>query len=152
MNKEISEIIEKNLPAQVGAVLKETLAKAESDAAELKECKTTIKLISEQNLKTEGQLRDHNKIDTREASVTVREKAVEKKEVMQEVDVLKIKLEESEKRADIVTDFTKGLVRNTIYRKSILDSENQEGYPDANGNMVYPTPTNKSLTETKEEE
>ncbi len=152
MNKEIKLIIEKNLPAQVGAVLKETLAKAESDAIAVEEGKKTLANLREFNRSLEKRLSDHGKLDDRETSVAARERAVKENEVNQEVAVLKIKLEESEKRADAVTGFTTGLVRNTIFRKTVLDSENQLGYPDGNGNWVQPTPVNKDLTETKEKE
>lgn len=152
MNKEIREIIEKSLPAQVGAVLKETLAKAESDAIALGKSEKNLDNYREANRSLERKLNAHAHIDDRETSVGAREKAVEKKEVMQEVDILKIKLEESEKRAATVTDFTQGLVRNTIYRKTILDNENRAGYTDLSGNYVEPVTVNKSFKETKEEE
>ena len=152
MNKEIKLIIEKSLPAQVGTVLKEALAKAESDATALEESKTALKNLKEFNRSLEERLNAHRKLDAREAVVTVREDGVKKKEVMQEVAVLTIKLEESEKRADAVTSFTAGLVRNTVFRKSILDSEDQAPMMDNAGNMIYPGPVSKSLVETKEKE
>ena len=152
MNKEIKLIIEKNLPAQVGTVLKEALAKAESDAVALEESKKALVNLKEFNRSIEERLNAHGKLDAREVSVTAREVAVEKKEVRQEVDILTIKLEESEKRADAVTDFTTGLVRNTIFRKSILDSETPGAYQNPDGSWTYPAATNKSLTETKEKE
>ena len=152
MNKEIKLIIEKNLPSQVGTVLKEALSKAESDATALEECEKKLVNLKEFNRSLEERLNAHTKLDAREASVTERENKVEKKEVRQEVDVLTIKLEESEKRADAVTNFTNSLVRNTIVRKSILDSEDQAPHQNPDGTWIYPTPVNKSLTETKEKE
>jgi len=81
---------------------------------------------------------------------------LEEKERDLEVTTLTIKLEESEKRADMVQTFTSGLVRNTIIRKHILDSENID-MPmmyDNSGNQIGGgfKNTTKSYTENKEED
>lgn len=152
MDKEIREIIEKNLPSQVGKVLKERLEQAEKDDQSIKDqIKRNNKLIIQER-ELNKTISDYKKFDERNAKLDARGKEISEKERNFRVAELSIKLEEANKRADVVTEFTKGLVRNTTFRKKVFDSENQNSYTDANGNTVFPTPINKSLTETKEEE
>ena len=152
MDKKIRDIIEKNLPSQVGEVLKKRLEQAEEDEKSLKDqIKFNKKLILQEG-ELNRMISDYKKFDERNSKLNAREKEITRKEDMYSIAELTFKLEEANKRADVVTEFTRGLVRNTTFRKTIFDSENQDSYQDANGLMVYPTPVQKNLTETKEEE
>lgn len=123
LDKKLNELIKESLPEKVGAELREVLARAEHDKKHLKEatianekaCKqidSYLKTISD----LEKLLSEHEEISKRVLDVETREKALE-------IEVLKIKLNESEKRATMVQDFTSGLVRNTLVRKTIFDSD-----------------------------
>jgi phosphoribosylformylglycinamidine (FGAM) synthase PurS component len=82
---------------------------------------------------TNKQLSEHASLDERTSKVIELERN-------QKVFELQIKLSESEKRADMVQGFTNNLVRNTVVRESILDSEsiNHDGYYDKDNNWVVP--------------
>lgn len=152
LNEDILNVIEKNLSSHIGSRLKEVLAKGEKDAArvellekELEKCKISY---SNECKKTRG----HIDIDNRETSCAAREKELDKNEQALVVKVLEIKLNESEKRSDMIMDFTSKLVRNTSVRKNIFDSEDVGGYPivDGSGTPHYPAPTNRNHTSSEE--
>lgn len=148
MTQEIEEIIKKNLPAQVGDVLKARLFKADVDEKALEAANKNIAALNSQVTTLQNTIAEHRKNDERNAGLDAREKALMERERIQEVTELKIKLEEANKRADMVQNFTLGLVRNIEFRKSISDSQYQASYYDGN-NYVQPTPINKSYDETK---
>jgi hypothetical protein len=66
-----------------------------------------------------------------------------------QVEQLKYQLNTEKEKSSFCMDVTKSLVRNTEYRKSIFDSEQQSGFYDANNVWRMPSPVNKSFTETK---
>lgn len=152
MDNEIKKIIEKNLPAQVGETLQKRLREAEADrelvGEQIKALEDSDRIISQLS----SSLAAYRQFDERNDKLTIRENAVGIKETQQKVDELNIRLEESNKRADIVVDFTKGLVRNTTFRKTVFDNENQAGYYGPNNEFIQPSPINKNSDETKTED
>lgn len=153
MKEDIKKIIEKNLPAQVSEVLQERLKQADADAISLAHYKIGDTKNKAAIGKLEKQLKEQQALDT---DIKVNEnllKDIEKRERNLEISKLKIKLEESEKRADMVQAFTAGLVRNTTFKKTVFDSF-QDGQPviDGQGYTQYPVMSQKNLTETKEKE
>ena len=150
MTQEINAIIEKNLPAQVEEILQKQLAQGEKDAKELE---STVKALEAQRKQTdllEAQVNEYHKLDVRNSALELREKEVAEKERLIELSTMKIQLEEANKRADIVINFTNGLVRNTSFRKTVFDNENQAPYMGANNQWISPTPVHKNLTETSQ--
>ena len=155
LETEVQKAIEKNLSAEVGKVLKERLDKAEKDAAKVAALTSNIDYLNKQITKLTGDVNKHTILNTRESAISSREEAALQQEQKLEVEILKIKLEESEKRADVISSYTSGLVRNTLFRKEIFDSETANaGLPimDGQGNAHYPLPTQKSHTSTESEE
>ena len=148
MELEFKAIIEKNLPAQVGDVLKKKLEQADKDAADLSNARRAnedaVKKIEELN----KQITDYKKFDERNAALEAREKACDIQERDLKVKTLEYQLQNEKDKTQFSKEVALGLVRNLEYRKNIFDSEIQSGYQGPNG-WVYPTPVNKSLDETK---
>jgi predicted RNase H-like nuclease (RuvC/YqgF family) len=119
MEQEIKDIIAKNLPQHVGDVLKERLNKADKLEAEvdylnrvLSEANKDINNFKEklekerQHIYSEQQLKaEWSKLEERERNL--------------EVEMLKLKLEESQKRADVSTKLVETIFRSPVYRKHV---------------------------------
>lgn len=147
MDNEINEIIKKNLPAQVGEVLKQRLEQAEKDAADLKKCSKDLAdataTVSELNIL----LGRHKSLDERSEALKAREIAVDVLERSQKTNQLQYELESEKQKTDFVKSVALGLVRNTEYRKNIFDSETQAGHYNENGMWIQPTPIHKAFEE-----
>jgi hypothetical protein len=152
MKSEINAIIEKNLPAEVGNTLKKVLEQGQKDAKAVKELQVIVTGKTEVIASKSGEIATLNALITKAGDITKREQEVLKKELWHANTMLTLQLGEANKRAELISGYTTSLLRNTTIRKAIFDSENQAGYSDGNGNWVYPSPVNKSLTETKKEE
>lgn len=154
--QEIQDIIKKNLPAHVGDALKLRLEEAEKAEKRLKEQLA----LNDSQAKTikhlEETLDKHRHLATRETEVKAREEAVIKKEIEQQITQLTFELGIEKEKAEFTKSVALGLVRNTLYRKNIFDTESQPGYnvPDGRGGYqwVQPTSITKNLTETETEE
>lgn len=91
-------------------------------------------------------------MDDKLTDLAKRETELEKEKRDLEMEKLKVKLEESEKRSNMVMDFTATLCKNTMVKKTVFDNEYaQTPHLDTYGNQIY-TNTTKSYTETEEKE
>lgn len=149
MELEIKAIIEKNLPAQVGEVLKLRLDKAEQDVDSLKRLGDSYehKLVEIESLKKT--IETYKAFDNRNATLEAREKAVADGERNLKIATLEFQLNSEKEKTQFSKDVALGLVRNTSYRKNIFDSEFQPSYQDSNGVWHYPPNTNKTYNEDK---
>ena len=84
-------------------------------------------------------INSHKKLDERASELKSRESALKSKQRNLDISILEIKLEEANKRADVVTQFTSGLVRNTEVRKNYFSNRSwndvrndPSGYPITN--------------------
>lgn len=155
LEKDLSEAISKNLSAEVGLRLQGILRQAESDATLVLNQKATLISRDKTISLLQEKLNAHDTLTERDEALKIREESVNKLEQELEIQILTIKLEESEKRADMISGYTSGLVRNTLMRKNIFDSETaNNGMPimDGNGNAHYPIATEKSHTSSTEVE
>jgi hypothetical protein len=152
MKSEIKAIIEKNLPAEVGNVLKKVLEQGQADAIAVTELQDEVKRLNKLNNIKATKITLLEEFQDRAGKLDVREAAVVEKEIWHANTMLKLQLEEANKRSEMVASYTTSLLRNTSVRKEIFDSETQAGYPDGNGTWQYPSPVSKSFRETKEEE
>jgi len=150
--KQIEALIEKELPNQVGEALRKKLEQADKDAVEVARLRGELDYQIDVVNKLKEQLEEHRVLGEREIELEKREEKVEERERNIDLTLLTTRLAEAEKRADTVTEFTMGLVRNTTFRKNIYDNEDQAGYQDGNGNWIQPGPVNKHLEETQTEE
>lgn len=151
MQQEIKDIIEKNLPAQVGQVLQKRLKEAEENEAKYETLQKDHKDLRESYNNVVNTLSQHKELDEVKKGLDQREETISKREHDIEIETLKFKLTESEKRADMVQDFTKLLVRNVDVRKQVFDAESNQVHNPNTGYMDYKN-TTKSYSETKVEE
>jgi len=149
MEKEIKEIIEKNLPAQVGMVLRERLEKAERDENEIE---LLLSAASERKEEIAGLKRiisEYQEFDTRNATLEKREKDVSERERQAEIEKLKYELQTEKDKTQFTKDVTMGLVRNTEYKRTLFDTKNGPGGVDQYGNQHHIN-SSQSSDETKE--
>lgn len=150
--QEIQEIIKKNLPAQVGDVLKTRLEQAERDANSVANQREQI-ISKEATIKElEEQLEKYRKFDIRNDGLDKREVELNKIKHDLDLEILKAELVNEKDKSVFAKSIALGLVRNTEYRKTIFDSENQAPYYDSNNNWIQPMPVNKNLDEKKSAE
>jgi len=165
---QLQAIVTEQLPLHVGEALQKRLKAADDLEIEVADHLKTIKekdRILEVKDKEISRLNDcikaHNDITLRENSVKDREEAVRVRENTADVSELKYQLQAEKEKSQWAREIGSGLVRNTIFRKTVFDSENQAPYmvPDPNPHafhgaqvMVHPTPVNKNLNETQQEE
>lgn len=112
MGAEIEESIRKNLPANVGEILRKELAELDR----LRNVDTINKDLAKKNeyqakeiQKNEAIVREYQ---SREADLVRRETEVKTKENDLEISILKIKLEEANKRADIGKELVSLVFKN----------------------------------------
>jgi hypothetical protein len=148
MISEFEEIIKKNLPAQVGEVLKKRLEQAEADANQVKNLEA--QLVSRNNHVTglEAKINEYKKLDERNAGLEAREKKVEIDERDLKVKTLEVQLGAAQNNSQFAKDVALGLVKNVEYKRSVFGTENPSGFTDANGRYVQPSSVSKSENES----
>ena len=145
---EIQEIIKKNLPQQVGDMLKVRLEQAEKDAKKVIELEEKLKQFQTTINEKQSELSAYKLLDERNSKLDEKEQFLNKKQHDLDLEILQQKFESEKDKSDFAKSIALGLVRNTEFRKSVFDSENQAPYYEGQ-NYIIPTPVNKSLTETK---
>jgi hypothetical protein len=137
MEQEIKDIIAKNLPQHVGEVLREKLEQADRDAVGIKrlESKLTEKEdfitdLTNQIFALQRQVKAESVLDERQKNIEDRERNLE-------LEMLKLKLEESEKRNTIGTQLVETVFRSPVYRKHVenmtLSSYDSQGRYNTTG-------------------
>lgn len=141
MEHEFKAIIEKNLPAQVGDVLKKRLEQADKDAADLstarKANEDAVKKIDDLN----KQIADYKKFDERNSALEAREKACEIQERDLKVKTLEYQLQSEKDKTVFAQGLALGLVRNTEFKRTVFDTKNGPEGVDQYGNTRYATHT-----------
>jgi hypothetical protein len=142
LEQDIRDSISKNLSAEMGAVLKERLEKAEHDEREVVRLKAQVDkdankyaVLLQLNADLQEQLKVHAALDVREVAIATRERNLE-------ITELQVMLKEANARADFTKDVALGLVRNIEYRQSVhvaeRGRENLPANPGVNGAVAYP--------------
>lgn len=124
INLEIQESIKKNLPAQVGEVLKERLQKADEYSERVKTQEALINRLKETETSLRDSLSKHAQLDVREADLD--RKDIELTKVLNELEISKLKyqLESEQDKTKFAKDVALGLVRNIEYRRHTFNNEN----------------------------
>lgn len=148
LEKEIQESIAKNLPSQVGEVLKERLELIPKLERQIESLLTTQKDSSKTVSDLESKLSEYKSLDTRNSTLVARESAVDLKDRNLEIESLKVQLAAEKDKSEFAKNTALGLVRNIEYRSSIHDSQTQASYSNGN-NYVCPSPVNTIHTESK---
>ena len=118
IDKDIADIIEKNLPAHVGTALQKRLAQAETDAAELARARDHAVELRGKIAGLETTVRSKSDDLNKHSALEKREEAV--RELERNASLLKVQVElAAEQRiSNVLTDTLKLLVRNTEFRQS----------------------------------
>ncbi len=137
MEAEIKKIIEENLPAQVGDVLKKRLEQADRDVDTIKTLETNLK-------KRTGELKEANKeIETlrerwlRDDELKQRDETLTKRENKINVFQAELRAQEAQNRADEIFSLVDSVFKNPRIRKSIFNQH--EYHNEKGGNVLFPT-------------
>lgn len=148
LETEIKESIEKNLPLQVGSILKTRLEKAEKDEKEVVSLQQQVENLKRTVSDRDSKIKEYEKFDERNNSLNARELELNKKEHNLDIEVLKFQLATEQDKSSFAKNVALGLVRNTEYRRNLFDSQNSPDARDQYGNIQYSNKTQTS-TETK---
>jgi hypothetical protein len=115
LSDEVKLSIEKNLPGEVGSVLKQRLLQADTDATEVMALRGEIKLLKDDLNKLSVLKKTLDSLEARDAAIAKREQAME-------VFEAKLKQAESDKRADAVTKIVELVFHSPVYFRSVNGS------------------------------
>lgn len=141
MEKEFQEIIQKNLPAQVGEALKKRLEVADQADNEIPRLKSEIRNLQISNAALQEKIDEKDKI---ESMISIQQSQLEKIEKEQhdlDLERLRIQLEVEKDKSSFVKDIAMGLVRNQEFRRQLFDSKYGPEGVDQYGNTRYATHT-----------
>jgi predicted RNase H-like nuclease (RuvC/YqgF family) len=119
MEQEIKDIIAKNLPQHVGDVLKERLNKADKLEAEVDYLNRVLSEANKDISNFKEKLEKERQHTYSEQQLKAEWSKLEERERNLEVEMLKLKLEESQKRADVSTKLVETVFRSPVYRKHV---------------------------------
>ena len=149
MQQEILEVIEKNLPAQIGEILKKRLILLDDYETQIKELNKTIERNREDLSELKKNIKKLEQLKLDEQDINERIKAVAEKERLMQVFELELKLSESEKRITEIVNFASMVLKSPVYRKTT--NENTSYYTQYVDNAQKSVPS-KTITETFEQE
>lgn len=119
MEKEILDIISKNLPEQVGSVLKKRLEEAEADKKRIEEIEYSVKYSRDKIVTLENQLGEYKKLEVRREDLDRREEEISKRERNMQVWEANVKSIEADKRANELAGFVGMVFKSPVFRKSV---------------------------------
>lgn len=151
MEAEFKLIIEKNLPAQVGDVLKKRLEQADADATKVKQLEDQLVNRNQHVTKLEATIADYKKSDERNAALEAREKACDTQERDLKMKTLEYQLQAEKEKTSFSKEVALGLVRNTEFRKDVFDTRSGPEGKDQYGNPQYATHTISATETTKKQ-
>lgn len=140
IEKELQELITKNLPAQVGNELQKVLAKGKKDAEEverltkiIEDKEETIRIQSSNNTMLQEKLNKAGDIEAREKAVAEAERNIKIKQ-------LEYELKAEQDKTTFAQNVALGLVKNVEYKSSVYGNRGEtiirNGYPE-NFNQPY---------------
>lgn len=150
MNKEIEEIIRKNLPQEVGETLKKVLEEGDVAKENLKLLQEDYEHVRDARDKYKSKLKDHVDLDIRENNLNNKESELKEKERNLEITELKIRLDEANKRSIEISGFVSSLVRNTQFRESVFGSTSKSTLDQYGNSIMTSDPYNHTKTITEE--
>jgi hypothetical protein len=151
MNAEINDIINKNLPAQVGEVLKQRLILADQEAQRLKDALGAIESLTREIKSLERQVRENNEIRARIDALNKGEAKLLEKQVALDKDeaVLKVRTEMTNQMIGMNKDIVLAVFANNKmkYSESALVPFAFHSPPTPNNS--FPSPQTTTLTANK---
>jgi DNA repair ATPase RecN len=146
MEQEIKDIIAKNLPEQVGNVLKERLENAERDAKDLgslrKDYGNLLTELEEKDKKIQGLSHLESRLDYIKAT----EESIKERKMETAIQISEIKLQEAEKRADELRSVLEIVFKSPVYRKSHSTNVHY-GYENGQSQPKFASPSETIETE-----
>ena len=150
LEKELQASIKKNLPQQVGDILKQRLEQADKDAKELDVQKRSVETLTTQVASLLITIQNYKQFDVRNGLLDSLEKELIRERDRLDIEKLTYQLQSEKDKTTFSQNLAMGLVRNTEYKKTIFDSESGgQPFTDGNGYTVYPIPTCKSYISTE---
>jgi hypothetical protein len=141
--EKIEKAITESLPAQVGETLRKELERIPKLEAEVKRLTNDYSLTShevvrlqQENQKLREEISKHSLLDQRE-------KVISEKERNLKIEELAYQLQAEKDKTDFTKQVALGLVRNTEYRRTLMDSVN-DPWRDQYGNIMYSNKTQNS--------
>ena len=119
MEQEIKDIIAKNLPQHVGDVLRTRLSEADKLESEVKYLNKELANHKKDIEYLKEKLEKERQHTYSEQQLKAEWSKLEERERNLEVEMLKLKLEESQKRADVSTKLVETVFRSPVYRKHV---------------------------------
>lgn len=150
LQKEITEAIEKQLPAQVGDLLKKRLVKAEEDEVKVAQLHELLNTKREAISNLEAKLSKYQELDAYKKLLDDRENTISLKERNIKVFEAELKTVEAEKRVNEMFNLVGTVFRSPVFRSSYNknDSCTQEY---VNGQYVTRKTGEFGNSETREE-
>lgn len=152
LQKDINEIIKKNLPEQVAGELKEVLEKYENLKIENKRIIEERQDLTHRNsnLCAENhKLREREKdVEEKAGRLELIKEELQNREIKLNETILEIKLENAENTNNKIIELVNALMRNTVYRKNAFPITNIESKYDENCNFYSETQVQGENTET----
>jgi len=150
----IDDIVNKHLPASLGHQLTKRLQAINDLESHLKAIQTELAAKKEIIIRLNKKLDDSNKLIASTQELEEKEKAFdekvkkfEKEQVEFKSSKLQYQLQESEKRADVVTDLVKLIFRSPIVEKTTNVSGNTQ-HTDSSGMTTGNSYENKTINES----
>ncbi len=146
MEQEINKIITEHLPEQVGKVLKLRLEQAESDRKDLANVQAALINANDLIQKRDKDLADLQAKIKHQLHVEDWTETLKERERGLELEILKIRLEEAEKRNSIGERLVEQVFRSPVYRKYVESRDH--GHYDAQGRyaVTHSTPVNETTS------
>ncbi len=136
IREDIQEAIAKQLPAQVGEVLRVRLEQAEKDAKANvsltnmnNEQRREIQQLEARIAKRDAELKRAGDLDARAADLDTRERNMK-------IATLEIQLAAADSKVAFAKDLAMGLVRNTEFRSSVYEQNTGRGVPVPSGSYL----------------
>jgi hypothetical protein len=146
MEQEIKDIIAKNLPEQVGNVLKERLENAERDAKDLGSLRMDYGNLLAQLDEKDKKIKELSYLEDRLDYIKATEEAIKERKMEMALQISDIKLQEAEKRADELRNVLEIVFKSPVYRKSHLTNVHY-GYENGQSIPKFAAPTETIQTE-----
>ena len=123
IDKAITEAINKQLPTEVGEVLRQRLEEAKETEEELVKVTEKKDQLFELTNRLEEKMSKHEAIDRREVAVKSQEIAAKKVADEMNLKACEVELNAEKRISNTLENVLLGLVRNIEYRKNVIGTE-----------------------------
>ena len=146
MQDQLLQVIEKNLPSEVGKTLQKKLEQAGQDEESLRQAIIRIESLVQSNKKLEEEnksLKDErDNILTVESLNIKTEKELQKKQIELDKSMAELKSQEAEKRADQLKEVLGIVFKSPVYRRQYNESNCGTSNSDYNNGQNKTVPLN----------